>query len=222
VEARFHRIAYKYGYCENILNRFKERTSLKIPQIYLILDYFIYFLRKITIEKEYINILLFGKLYIKRNERFFYNPRFYGSRTFKQFINNEVEFKNRKTKGLYSEKTNHKEIFVYARKFLKLKKLDSKYLFNLFIEGIIQEILDNEIIKLKNIGIFYSDFFECSQTHLFGKDRNYKKKKTIRFVPMKSFIDELRGNIDEYKISKRLKKVFDFYGFSIKVKKYDK
>jgi len=60
MEARFFRVAYKYRYCENILKRFKKRTSLKLYQIYLILDFFIFFLRKLTIEKEYINILLFG------------------------------------------------------------------------------------------------------------------------------------------------------------------
>ncbi len=221
MESRFQGITYRYGYCGNILQRFKKRTTLSLPQIYLTLDFFIYFLRKLTIEKEYINILLFGNLYLK-HYKYIIVPKFYLARSMRKCVNGTLEYKKRRNSGLYIPSLEYKEIFIYAKKFLKLKKRDSIYLFNLLIEGIMQEIIDNDIVKVRNIGFFYTEIYKSSTTSLFGKPGNYKRKKVVKFIPANSFKDEANGNIEEYKMNKQLKKLFDFYDFPIKVKDYDK
>jgi len=221
VESRLRRIKYRYGYCENILKRFKKRTTLTLPQIYLTLDFFIYFLRKLIIEKEYINILLFGKFYI-RHQKYGDMPKFYLARSIRRCLGGELEFQKRRNSGLYVTNLDYKDIFIYAKKFLKLKKKDSIFLFNLLIEGIIQEILDKGVVKVRNIGFFDTEIYKSSTTSLFGKPGNYERKRIVKFKPFNSFIDETNGWVEEYKMTKQLRKLFDFYEFPIKVKGYDK
>lgn len=222
MEARFFRIAYKYGYCENILKRFKKRTTLNLHQIYLILDFFIFFLRKFAIEKEYIKIILFGTFYIKCMKKRILPPRFNPSENLRAFINNVIEFKGLNGIGMQSPKPIYKEISEYAKKFLMIKQRNCIFLFDLFIEGIIQELLEKQQIKVRNIGVFYIEEYKSSTTYLFGKYGNYKRKKIIKFIPLQSFIKEAGRINNEYKITDELKKVFNYYNFSIEVKKDDK
>ena len=217
MEERFRRLGYRYGYCQNILNQFKQKTTLKVPQIYLVLDFFIFFLRKITIEKGQTNILLFGRFYIKQGKRKKYAPRFYATRNLKLNMNNLRDFPERGYLGIQSATMDYKEMFKCAKKYLHLKFKESLFLFNLLIDGIIKELKEKDVVKLRNIGIFYTKLTDMSESNLFGREGNYKQTKMIKFIALGNFTRETREEVEEYKMTKKLKKILDFYNFSTRI-----
>ena len=90
MESRFCRIKVKRPH-DTIPDFIKAKTTLRYPDIRLILDLFIFFLKKKLIEEKEVKISRFGKLYILRLSKSGNVVRFQNFAILKYFINRTRE-----------------------------------------------------------------------------------------------------------------------------------
>lgn len=215
MEKRLYYIKYERRYCENILKLFKEKTTLNYSQTILILDFFSFLIRKTVIETGEINIYNFGKFYLKKFKSGLIKPRFRSSLFFRHKINGTFK-REQKQRNRFDQKTH--SMLVPITTYLNINPRNTLFLFTLYINGIINELKENRVIKLRGIGAF--ELYYCSIKNNKAIKNPENRVVSVKFHPLAFFLNECYYKKDYYRITPILKKLIDYCDISTKVENY--
>lgn len=216
MESRFSRIKNDRPF-SSISTLIKEKTTLRYPDIKLILDLFVFFLKKKLIEEKELKIEGFGKLYVFKLSKSGNVVRFKSYGDLKYFIN-----KQKKEYNLDSSKYNYssclKDIILNVSKCLKMDKADTLFIFRLFIYGIVQTIFEKRMLKIRNFGIFFVQDRAFSDYNICNKATEVKNSLRVKFKELARFLRELNGKEEIIVTFSRARRILYLNGFDDKIK----
>jgi len=214
-EVRFTEIKYKRSY-DIIPDIIKEKVKLKYGEIILIIDLLLFFLKRKFLQEEKIFIKSFGTLYVKDFRRAGKLIRFRNSVVLKHIVNRRRENEFNPTRYSYTEEFD--QIFRNIAKILLIKPKDISFIFSLFLYGISRALLEKEVIKIRNFGIFYCrrrNYRGNYEEGIIGQVDNFV---WVKFRPTPRFVRELYKREDEIYCFKRVKNLLKLHGIENKLR----
>jgi len=187
----------------------KEKTGIRIPDVITILDVFLYLFRKELLENKKIIIRNFGKLYLinyKRKGKIVF---------FKSYIKLK-DIVNNISPNEFDVQRVSKGISIILKKTAKcfgIKYEEAKYIFNLFIYGIVKELLKFKVMKLRKFGIFEIYEMKFNKTNVCGIERDIERVNRVLFRGKPELLRVLNGQEDKLDVLKRSKRLLKLHNF---------
>lgn len=200
-------------YYNDIVKFIRKKVTLKKKEIILVLDFFVFFMKKEIIEKRKLAIHNFGIFYVKKFSRN-YSLKFKISKFSQKFFNDEPSDLELLT---FLLNDSLKEIFLNIRKYMKLKKINVNFLFELFLKGIYLELLKNHKIVIRNFGIFYVYRMNYTKDQLYGKPRKIINYNRMKFKPKHRFSREINYLEDEISALLRVSRLLKINKINTKI-----
>jgi len=213
MEVRFNAIKCKRSY-DIIPDLIKKRTTLKYPEIILIIDIILFFLKKKFIREEKLFIKHFGVFYMKKFKKGKV-IRFKNSVVMRHVVNGNRTFEFDPSK--YSDTQDLNPIFKNIARFFKVKPRDISFIFGLFITGVFQVLVDKDLIKIRNFGIFYNKTRNYKNNYDSSIVKNVNNVVLVKFRPTPRFLRELNGKEKEIHCFKRCDNLLKLNGVDNKI-----
>lgn len=174
----------------------KKHSKSRIPDVIICLDLFVYFLKLHLLQNKKLQICRFGIFEVKNFKRKKLDLRF--KRCYSLYVEHILSNFNYTNDYTYHSSIVLSPILKNVAKCLNISVRETGKIFNLFLKGIMQEIKENNVAKLRTFGEF-----------------RMKVGENIRFdfKAKKHFRDQLNGVKDHMEINKRTERMLKIHGF---------
>lgn len=198
MEARFDNVDYDYEkqfrYVASII---KKKTNLQISDIRLIINFFVFFIRRTLIDNNSFYISSFGKFYTRKflhlGTKVFFKPFW----KLRQEINQAEKLTLNKS---HTHKDTQRMLTIMASG-LSIKIEDLSFVFRLYLYALTKFITEKHIFCVNDLGFFELQDRKLDFKRIGNRPINIKCMKRIAFYPKKRFRQELNRMYDHIFIS---------------------
>jgi nucleoid DNA-binding protein len=177
----------------------KKRTNLRYPDIELVFDLFIFFFKKNLLERGTLHFINFGELYLIKIKHGNV-VRFRNTKNLKKVINNIISYKFSPNKN---RRSDSREMLLTVSRVLSTPLKQATIILNLFILGIVNALLKDGKVKIRNFGCFYVKKIDFKKTNVCGMEKQIRAVNKVDFKPKLRFLMEANGKFDEIATYKR-------------------
>lgn len=213
----FYRVKSKYPFPYNTIPRVIKKVvpTLDYPEICLVIDLFIYFMKKKLVEEGRITIINFGSLYVHNFKRKGNIVRFKNSIMAKRIVNSAIPNKFEYHK--FCDPDSMRDIFKNTGTCLGTNVRDTAYIYRVLIFAIYQELLMFGFVKLRNLGAFYLHRTNFKKTNVCGKELKIENVNQIRFWAWPRLAREVNGEEEDVETMKRANRILELHKFDRKI-----